>query len=209
MQNVLLLNFGKMLPLVLSMFLSSKSFAMKTKNLLTLTILLLGCCCYCLAQGSPKPQIKMPKDSLSLLRLSAIDRDVWHPFISAYAAGTAEKYEALHTEDFVRAMPDNIFGKAESLVSSQRHFNYNRVNGRTCTIAFSFFERTVSETLASERGIYRYTSINNDGSKTDHYGKFHVIHRLVAGRWMIAMDYDSDEDGTIGKADFEAGIALK
>jgi ketosteroid isomerase-like protein len=158
---------------------------------------------------APKPQIKIPKDSLSLARLKAIDRDIWHPFIAAYAAGDAEKYEALHSEDFIRAMTDNIFGKKESLASSQRHFNYNRANGRTCAIAFTFFERTVSENLASERGIYRYTSIGKDGTKTDHYGKFHVIHRLVAGRWMIAMDYDSDEDGTIGKADFEAGQALK
>lgn len=154
------------------------------------------------------PKIKMPSDPIALEKLRAIDRDIWRPFIEAYAAGDAEKYEALHTEDFVRATVEAVYGKAQSLASTQRHFGYNRANNRRCTIDFRFFERTVGEGLASERGIYRYTSIRPDGSSEDYYGKFHVIHRLVQGRWMIAVDYDSDEDGNIGKEDFDAGLPM-
>lgn len=180
------------------------------KNTFLLCILLLAqtLCVQTNAQTKAFPKIKIPTDSVSLARLRAIDRDIWHPFVAAYAAGDAEKYEALHTEDFIRATVDDVHGKQQSLASSQRHFAYNRTNGRRCAIAFSFFERTVSDALASERGIYRYSSIKNDGTKEDYYGKFHVIHRLIDGRWMIAVDYDSDEDGSIGKADFDAGRPL-
>lgn len=154
------------------------------------------------------PSIKMPSDTNSLEKLRAIDRDIWQPFVEAYVAGDADKYEALHSPDFIRATTEEVYGKAGSLQSSRRHFAWNRQNNRRCTIDFRFFERTVGQGLASERGIYRYTSILADGTALDYYGKFHVLHRLAEGRWQIATDYDSDEDGSIGKDDFEAGLPV-
>lgn len=154
------------------------------------------------------PGIKMPSDAASLERLRAINRDVWQPFVTAYAAGNAEQYMALHTADFIRATIDETKDLATYRADSQRHFEYNSQNNSRCEIAFSFFERTTGATSASERGIYRYTLIASDGARTPYYGRFHVIHRLENGRWKIAVDYDSDEDGTIGQDDFEAGLPM-
>lgn len=152
------------------------------------------------------PGIKMPTDEASLERLRAINRDVWQPFVAAYAAGSAEQYMALHTADFIRATTDETKDLAAYRMDSQRHFEYNRQNNRSCEIAFSFFERTSGPAAASERGVYRYTDIASDGTRSHYYGRFHVIHRLENGRWKIAVDYDSNEDGTIGQDDFEAGL---
>lgn len=154
------------------------------------------------------PGIKMPSDAASLERLRAINRDVWQPFVAAYAAGSAGQYMALHSSDFIRATIDETKDLTTYSADSQRHFEYNRQNNSRCEIAFSFFERATGASSASERGIYRYTAIAADGAQTHYYGKFHVIHRLENGRWKIAVDYDSDEDGTIGQDDFEAGLPM-
>jgi ketosteroid isomerase-like protein len=152
------------------------------------------------------PKIKIANDSATVAALKEINRDVWGPFAAAYAAGDAEKYLALHTPDFIRATVEDVHGFEGALANAQLHFRWNRDNGRRCEIAFAFFERVVGAGLASERGIYRYTSIAKDGARQDYFGKFHVFHRKMDRKWKITVDYDSDEDATIGEADFKAGL---
>jgi uncharacterized protein YciI/ketosteroid isomerase-like protein len=152
------------------------------------------------------PKIKIANDPATIAALKEINRDIWTPFTAAYAAGDAEKYLSLHTPDFIRATVEDVQGFKGALANAQLHFRWNRDNGRRCEIAFTFFERVVGAELASERGIYRYTSIANDGARQDYFGKFHVFHRKVGEIWKIAVDYDSDEEGSIGEADFNAGL---
>ena len=40
------------------------------------------------------------------------------------------------------------------------------------------------------------------------YGRFHTFARKEEGRWRIAVDYDSDEGGTIDDAAFAAGTEM-
>ena len=155
------------------------------------------------------PKIHIPPQAENTARLKEINRNIWTPFAEAYAADDAEKYLALHTPDFIRANGGDraevkdLSGYRESVT---RGFQWGKDNNRRAAIAFSFFERITGEKLASERGIYRYTSIAPDGGQQHFYGKFHVFHRKTDGVWKIAVDYDSNEDGTIGAADFEAGL---
>ncbi len=155
------------------------------------------------------PQIHIPADAQNIARLKAINRDIWTPFSEAYASLDVEKYLALHTPDFIRANGGDwasvrdLAGYRESVT---RNFQRTRDGQRKAAIAFSFFERVAGEKAASERGIYRYTDIAPDGTEQHYFGKFHVFHRNVDGVWKIAADYDSDEDGVIGAADFEAGL---
>ena len=155
------------------------------------------------------PQIHIPASTENVARLKTINRDIWTPFSEAYAAYDAEKYLGLHTPDFIRANGGggaevkDLTGYRESVTPG---FQRGRESGRRTAIAFTFFERVAGENLASERGIYRYTAIAPDGTEQHFYGKFHVFHRKLDGVWKIAADYDSNEDGTIGAADFEAGL---
>lgn len=171
-----------------------------------LTTLLLSLSTAALFAQHQHSGIHINTDAGHLARLKTINRDVWTPFVEAYARGDAEAYMALHTPDVVRAGINEVKDFEGHKASSKRHFEYNKANNRRCEIAFTFFERVAGADRASERGVYRYTVILQDGERQHYYGKFHVIHRLQGGRWRIAVDYDSDENGTVGQADFEAGL---
>lgn len=154
----------------------------------------------------PLPKIHIPQDAENLARLKEINRDIWTPFAEAYATSNAEKYLALHTPDFIRATGGqwsevkdlNGYGSSVRQDFAQKD--------RKVEIAFTFFERVASESMATERGIYRYTLANSDGERQHFYGKFHVFLRKMGGTWKIAVDYDSNEDGSVGEADFAAGL---
>jgi hypothetical protein len=155
------------------------------------------------------PNIHIPNTPENIARLKEINRDIWTPFSEAYATGNVDKYIALHTPDLIRGNGGDraeVRSFDEYRLSSHSHFNYNKKNNRQVEIAFSFFERVANEQTASERGIYRYTVLFPDGGRQHYYGKFHVFHRRVNGLWKIAVDYDSDEDGSIGESDFAAGL---
>ncbi|MFN0033475.1 MAG: hypothetical protein ACKVUS_00325 [Saprospiraceae bacterium] len=140
----------------------------------------------------------------TVARLEAINRDIWTPFSEAYAAADAEKYIRLHSPDFIRATGSQIFDLKRYAENNRAGFKRGKEAGFATTIRFAFTERVVSAEFASERGIYHYHSDNGKGQVFDGYGKFHVVERLEAGHWKILFDYDSNEGGTIDKADFDA-----
>jgi ketosteroid isomerase-like protein len=152
------------------------------------------------------PKIHIPQDAENLARVREIDKDIWTPFSEAYSANDAGKYLALHTPDLIRATGGQ-WSDVKDLggYKTDVHQNFTEPD-RKIEIAFTFFERVAGESLASERGIYRYTAIAADGAQQHYYGKFHVFLRKIDGVWKIAVDYDSDEDGSIGEADFAAGL---
>jgi ketosteroid isomerase-like protein len=153
------------------------------------------------------PNIHIPQEADNLDRLREIDRDIWAPFSEAYSANDGEKYLALHTTDFIRATGGEWSAvKDLSGYSTSVRQNFTDPNKKVA-IAFTFFERIAGESMASERGIYRYTAISANGEQQHYYGQFHVFLRKIGGTWKIAVDYDSDEDGSIGEADFAAGLA--
>ena len=143
-------------------------------------------------------------------RLLELNRDIWIPFSEAYAANDADKYLSLHSKELVRANENgehvtDLKGYSQNVL---RSFNRNAINGSRTTIEFRFTERFASDVSASEKGIYKYTYYSPAGSSTSGYGKFHVISRKENGTWKIFMDYDSDENGTIDNADFQAAYAV-
>ena len=162
------------------------------------------------AQTFPKINISQTPEHLE--RLKAIDRDIWTPFSEAYAAYDADKYLALHTPDFVRANGGEYAGihnLTEYAGEIRTGFARGKDSGKPVQIDFTFFERIAGPETASERGIYKYSFISKNGEKRAYYGQFHVILRKVKDVWKIAVDYDSDEDGTIDEADFAAGVPPK
>jgi tetratricopeptide (TPR) repeat protein len=143
-------------------------------------------------------------------RLLEINNDIWIPFSEAYAEGDADKYLSLHSPQFVRASKSgehttDLHGYSKNVL---RSFSRNSINGAKTTIEFRFTERFASDITASEKGIYKYTYFPPSGSPTSGYGKFHVVSRKENGVWKIFMDYDSDEEGTITAADYDAAYAV-
>lgn len=152
-----------------------------------------------------------PTPAKSLPFLQELNRDIWIPFAEAYRAGDADKYLGLHTADFIRAEGDGQRTNDLSGYSTGVRAGFQRgkeQSGQTM-IEFSFFERFSNGSTASERGIYKYTYSPPTGKPGIGFGQFHVFSRKENGRWKIAVDYDSNEDGTVGEAEFRAGRRME
>ncbi len=162
------------------------------------------------AGAKPQRPVKAPPAE-SLPFLKEINRDIWIPFSEAYAAGDADKYLALHMTDFIRANGDEqrTNDLAGYSTGTRAGFQRGKDQGGKTTIEFSFFERFSNGATASERGIYRYSYAPPTGKPRTGYGQFHVISRKENGRWKILVDYDSNEDGTVGEAEFRAGKRME
>ncbi len=142
--------------------------------------------------------------------LAELDRDIWRPFVAAYAARDAEAYLALHTAALVRVPADmKRVQTTEQWRSSMRAmFRQMNERGDTAAIAFRFNERLAGAEAASERGVYELTIKTADGSVQRFYGRFHTIARKEQGRWKLAVDYDSSEGGAVDAAAFRAAHAM-
>lgn len=142
--------------------------------------------------------------------LRDINRDIWTPFAEAYASNDAAKYLALHSKEFVRANGNSKSSHdlAGYGASVERSFAWTAEDGGRTSIEFRFFERFATATTASERGIFKYTYQPKTGSPNVGYGQFHVVLRKENGVWKILTDYDSNEGGKIGAAEYQAAMAV-
>lgn len=142
--------------------------------------------------------------------LRQVNNDIWHAFTSAYAARDAAAFLAVHAKDLIRAggptKQAHTFDEYAADIS--RWFTDLTENGDNIGIELRFTERIASESIASERGVYRIVQTRSDGGERLFYGRFHTFARKVEGRWRIAADYDSDEGGTVDDAAFAAGTQL-
>jgi hypothetical protein len=75
-------------------------------------------------------------------------------------------------------------------------------NEGTINISLRFLERINNNLIASEKGIYKLIINQNRENEKVIYGKFHVILIKEDKVWKILMDYDSNENNTIGEEDF-------
>ena len=162
--------------------------------------------CQTLFSADAARPVKSPPAG-SLPYLQELNRDIWLPFMEAYAAGDADKYLGLHTADFIRAQGDgqntnDLEGYGTSIKAG---FKRGKNQEGKTTIEFSFFERFSNGKTASERGIYKYSYTPKTGKSWTGYGQFHVFSRKENGRWKIAVDYDSSEGRTVSEAEFSAG----
>ena len=151
-------------------------------------------------------------DQASKLLHQEIDKQVWLPFMKAYQNIDNTAYIALHSDDLMRVVGGtngSLQNKNEYSLSSLAHFEQVKNKHQKSEIAFSFLERNANESIASERGIYKYTLTNENGQSQHFYGKFHVFLRKINGLWKIVIDYDSNENGQIGEDDFKSGLLLR
>jgi ketosteroid isomerase-like protein len=152
-------------------------------------------------QPTPKPA------DPELLR--ALDREIWDPFVAAYAAGRADDYIALHSRSLVRVLGNakRIDPYGEWAAATRAMFKSFADKGTKVGIRFRLTERIANGESASERGVFEFTMTPAGGEARRFYGRFHVLSRREEGRWKIIADYDSNEGGRVGVADFEAAHA--
>jgi ketosteroid isomerase-like protein len=116
-----------------------------------------------------------------------IDEQVWRPFQSSYAAGDAEAFNALHTDDVLRITSTKILqGEA---YKAQNIYWMSKEERSLRSIDFRFEQRVQEEAIAYEVGYYE---ISIEGKDEAHYGRFHVVLKKVDDQWKIAQDWDTD-----------------
>ena len=132
-------------------------------------------------------------------QIAEINRDVWHPFVTALNETNIDAYLAVHHQDVLRVSLDRG-GIAQSGDNYRGHlqtlFDKIKSSGSSQRIEFRFTERMFADKIASERGYYKFTFTTGNGGNIPYkdtviFGAFHVISQKDdSGRWKIRMDFD-------------------
>ncbi|MDN5204126.1 nuclear transport factor 2 family protein [Fulvivirgaceae bacterium BMA10] len=140
-------------------------------------------CLFCLISSVLKAQeINVQKE---------IDKQVWKPFIEAFAEFDAEKFNALHTDDVLRATPWKLRVGREYKNGNLEGFAKNRDKGTKRAIEFWFEHRVASTDVAYEVGYYKIT-VNREGEEErNYYARFHIVLKKIDSNWKIAQDWDT------------------
>ncbi|MBO3700302.1 nuclear transport factor 2 family protein [Roseivirga sp. E12] len=139
----------------------------------------------------------------------SIDKDVWLNFMQAYQDLDATLFNQIHTNDVIRVSSNNGLMFIGQEYKDRNLENFNRWNSQKVKqrIEFSFLNRAAKGNWAYEIGIYKLTRYNA-GNSQSYYGKFNVTLKKEGSTWKIFIDSDTDENGTIGEADFQKGKIL-
>jgi ketosteroid isomerase-like protein len=142
--------------------------------------------------------------------LRELNRDVWHAFVRAYGARDAKAFLAVHSPDLIRAggPEKQVYGYEEYAAQTEQWFAELTERGDGVGIEFRFDERIASGDLASERGVYRITATRATGEQRVFYGRFHTYSRRTGDGWRIAVDYDSNEGGTVTEDTLASGADI-
>ncbi|MCW9038656.1 nuclear transport factor 2 family protein [Altibacter sp.] len=126
----------------------------------------------------------------------AILQQVWQPFKTSYEARDAEAFKALHADDMLRITDENLLTGMQYKASVD---NWKPLPADSSIfIDFALESSKVSGSHAYQVGYYRVLFTEKDKEPTAYYGQFHVVLKLLDGRWMIIQDFDT---GTVnGKA---------
>jgi len=145
-----------------------------------------------------------PIKAQSLKNLKDINNTVHLKFYQAFDSLDCSIMQSIHSKKSIRIPADrkNILNYKDYMDKYKHDFDNVKKNNGTLNISLRFFERLNNDSIASERGIYKF--IINKGQKNEQifYGKFHVILVKEDNTWKILMDYDSNENNTIGEEDF-------
>ncbi|MFD2564772.1 hypothetical protein [Aquimarina rubra] len=137
-----------------------------------------------------------------------INQDMYGKFSEAFQKLDFSLFESIHSKEMIRISGNG--GEIKNVKAYLKGYKKRWGDPKTkpSPISFRLFERITSDSLVSDRGIYRGT-YKNDKDETKHfYGQFHLLLQLENDFWKILIDYDSDENNTINQASYENAFAL-
>lgn len=146
----------------------------------------------------------------SSVEQTAIDDQVWRPFVDTWSNFKAAEFNALHTDDIIRVWGNGMRIGEEYKQHSTTKFPEQQKRGDKRTIQFTFESRVASGDVAYEVGYYKVNTVDNAGDQRTFYGRFHVVLRRTQGVWKIAQDWDTDEvmGQKVGAEHFNSGTPL-
>lgn len=151
-----------------------------------------------------------PIKAQGIKNLKDINNHIHNKFYQAYDSLDYGLMESIHSKKLIRILADKntILNYMEYMDQNKRFFEHAKKNNGTLNISLRFFERLNNDSIASERGIYKFTINKNREDEKVYYGKFHVILIKEDNTWKILMDYDSNENNTIGDENFNKAYEM-
>ena len=139
-----------------------------------------------------------------------INEEVYAKFYKAFDALDYSLMAEIHAKDLIRipANQKRILDYETYINGYKKSFQEAKEKNETRSISLRFFERIVNDSIATDRGIYKFTLNINAPQERNFYGQFHVLLVKREGSWKIHMDYDSSENSTIDEEDFQAAFAI-
>ncbi len=137
-----------------------------------------------------------------------INETIWKPFKESYEARDWKTFNSLHTDDILRAHDRGIQLGKEYKDAIRKY--YEREDNRKVKIDFILEKRNYRQNIGYEVGFYRVVYEEEGKAERVSYGRFHVVLKMIDGRWKIAQDWDSESFNgqPIGKADFDVDKIL-
>ena len=123
---------------------------------------------------------------------SAIDNQVWRPFMQAFSENNAQLMNSLHSDDVIRVVIDanRVFIGQAYKDKNNEVFEKWEQKGLDQTLQISILSRTISGDVAFDTGTFKQTRTKGDKTSSS-YGSFFVTLKKVDGRWKIATDADT------------------
>ena len=137
-----------------------------------------------------------------------VNETIWKPFKKSYEERDWETFNALHTDDILRAHDRGIQIGQEYKDDIRKY--YESPSNQSSIIDFVMERRTYRDDVGYEVGFYRVTYSEEGKEDRMSYGRFHVVLKKINDQWKIAQDWDSNSFNgrPIGSEDFDEGKIL-
>ena len=143
------------------------------------------------------------KREVSTAVIEKIKKDVWIPFMEAYAQLDTEKLKSIHDSDIFRVTIDqNTVKTGQSYLNDfGGYLDQIKKNGGGLGIAFAVVTTAIDSSgdLAYQTGYYEFSSKSNEDQNpiVRGYGHFSVALRKTEGLWKLFLDADKRVDITL------------
>ena len=146
-------------------------------------------------------------NSQSLNNLQEINK-VWEKFYEAFDSLDYKPMAEIHSKQVMRITGNKIRDYKTYINNYKAMYKEAKENGVSYTISLRFFERINNDSVASERGVYKLTRKVKGKNEQFYYGQFHVLFKKENGVWKILMDYDSNEENSIGEKEYAKAFGI-
>lgn len=137
-----------------------------------------------------------------------INADMYSNFSKAFETLDYDLFASIHSKEMIRISGNGGEIKKVSTYLKGYQKRWSAPSKKPTPIDFRLFERIYSDSIVSDRGIYRVTYIDNNNQKKHSYGQFHVILKMEDKSWKIWIDYDSNENKSINKDNYNAAFSV-
>ena len=124
---------------------------------------------------------------------SEIDRDVWSIIAATVMAQDIDGMAVTYHPDAVLVSPRGTVAIADQLVKWGRGMEEAKASGATARVEFRFQDRQDGDKTAFERGMFKYTEMDNKGEVSPVFISFESLLVKKDGRWLVVMERQLEE----------------